>query len=132
MASESPKRILIVDDDPELLVLVRMLLARINVQMLTADSAVAAAQLLRTPPLPDALILDLMLPDASGTDFLRSLRSRETFKNLPVLVLSSVVDPMAIRAALDAGADRYVIKPYIANTLISTVQDILSTGRQRR
>lgn len=124
------KRILVVDDDPELLQLVRVLLSRIGVEVITVENAAAAARALRTPPLPDLLILDLMLPDVSGIDFLRQMRSKTAFDGVPVLVLSAIIDPNHIRQALDAGADRYLTKPYIANNLLSVVQEILRTGRR--
>lgn len=130
MAS-NPKRILVVDDDPELLQLVRVLLARIHIEnVITAESATAAAAALRTPPLPDVVILDLMLPDISGVEFLRQMRSKPAFDGVPVLVLSAIIDPDHIRQALDAGADRYLTKPYIANNLLTVVQEILRTGRR--
>ena len=129
MASNK-KRVLVVDDDPELLQLVRVLLARINVEAIMADNAVTAAQILRTGPLPDLLILDLMLPDVSGVEFLRQMRSKTIYDEMPVLILSALIDPERIRAALDAGADRYLTKPYIANNLLTVVQDILRTGRR--
>lgn len=130
MASNS-KRILVVDDDPELLQLVRVLLARIHIEnVITAESAAAAAAALRTPPLPDVVILDLMLPDISGVEFLRQMRSKPAFDSVPVLVLSAIIDPDHIRQALDAGADRYLTKPYIANNLLTVVQEILRTGRR--
>ncbi len=130
MAS-NPKRILVVDDDPELLQLVRVLLARIHIEnVITAESAAAAAAALRTPPLPDVVILDLMLPDISGVEFLRQMRSKPAFDSVPVLVLSAIIDPDHIRQALDAGADRYLTKPYIANNLLTVVQEILRTGRR--
>jgi DNA-binding response OmpR family regulator len=120
-----------VDDDPELQQLVRVLLARINVQnVVTADNATSAAKSLRTPPLPDLVILDLMLPDISGIEFLRQMRSKVAFDRVPVLVLSALIDPDHIRQALDAGADRYLTKPYIANNLLTVVQEILRTGRR--
>ncbi len=130
MASNK-RRILVVDDDPELLQLVRVLLARINVESVMADSAATAAQILRSGPLPDLMILDIMLPDVSGIEFLRQLRTKSTFDTMPVLILSALIDPDRIRAALDAGADRYLTKPYIANNLVTVVQEILRTGRRR-
>ena len=75
MASNK-KRVLVVDDDPELLQLVRVLLARINVEAIMAESAAAAAQLLRSEALPDLVILDMMLPDVSGIEFLRQMRAK--------------------------------------------------------
>jgi DNA-binding response OmpR family regulator len=124
------KRILVVDDDPELLQLVRVLLSRIGVEVITVENATQAAQMLRTPPLPDLLILDLMLPDVSGVEFLGQMRAKAAFDGIPVLVLSALIDPDHIRQALDAGADRYLTKPYIANNLITVVQEILRTGRR--
>jgi two-component system KDP operon response regulator KdpE len=54
------------------------------------------------------------------------------FDNLPVLVLSAMAEPQEIRAALDAGADRYLTKPYLATNLLSVVQEMLRTGRRVR
>ncbi len=124
------KRVLVVDDDLELLQLVRVLLSRINVEAISVESAAEAAQFLRTEPLPDLLILDMMLPDVSGVEFLRQMRGKTIFDTMPVLILSALIDPDRIRAALDAGADRYLTKPYIANNLLTVVQDILRTGRK--
>ena len=118
------------DDDPELLQLVRVLLSRINVETITVENAADAAQVLRTEALPDLLILDMMLPDVSGVEFLRQMRAKPNFDTLPVLILSALIDPDRIRAALDAGADRYLTKPYIANNLITVVQDMLRAGRK--
>lgn len=126
----SGKHILVVDDDPDLLQLVRILLARINLDVVTVEHARLAAQQLKTNPIPDLLILDLMLPDINGIDFLRQVRSQPTYSNMPVLVLSAMVDPDTIREALNCGADRYLTKPYIAHNLISIVQDMLKTGRR--
>ena len=124
------KHILVVDDDPELLQLVRVLLSRIGVDAVMVESAADAAQEMRNPPLPDLLILDLMLPDISGVEFLRQMRTKPIFDSVPVLVLSALIDPDHIRQALDAGADRYLTKPYIANNLLTVVQEILRTGRR--
>jgi DNA-binding response OmpR family regulator len=125
------KQVLVVDDDPELLQLVRVLLSRINIEAVSFENAADAAQYLRAEPLPDLLILDLMLPDVSGVEFLRQMRSKPNFDAMPVLILSALIDPDRIRAALDAGADRYLTKPYIANNLLTVVQDMLRTGRKQ-
>ena len=124
------KRVLIVDDDIDLLQLVCFLLDRINVETVTAMNAADAAKILREPPLPDLLILDLMLPGISGMEFLRQMRARVVFDQLPVLVLSALIDPKQIREALDSGADRYLTKPYIANNLLTVAQEMLRTGRR--
>ncbi len=130
MAEVRTRRILVVDDDPEMLQLVRVLLSRIDCEALTAQNAAEAAHILRTEPLPDLLILDLMLPDVSGIEFLRQMRAKNNFKALPVLILSALIDPDRIREALDSGADRYLTKPYIATNLLGYVQEMLKNRPQ--
>ena len=125
------KRVLVVDDDPELLQLVRVLLSRINADAITTDNAKTAEAMLRGGAQPDLIILDLMLPEVSGIEFLRQLRADPQYDQLPVVVLSALIDPDRIRVALDAGADRYLTKPYIANNLLTVVTEILRAGRRR-
>lgn len=128
----TPKRVLVVDDDSELLQLVQLLLARLHIETIPASNAAAAAEYLRgDAPLPDLMILDMMLPDISGIEFLRQMRSKSAYNELPVLILSALIDPEQIRAALDSGADRYLTKPYIANNLLTVVQEMLRAGRRR-
>jgi DNA-binding response OmpR family regulator len=123
--------VLAVDDDPSLLKLIHTLMQRNGVECLMAENAAQAAAILKKPPLPNLLILDLMLPDVSGLDFLREMRQKPSFDNLPVLILSAMADPDQIRAGLDAGADRYLTKPYLNNNLVPTVQDLLKKGRRK-
>src|SRR5690606_35707888 len=122
-------RVLVVDDDVEIQQLVRILLSRRGIETIAAESAAEASRILSAPPLPDLLILDLVLPQVGGMEYLKRLRATPAFDHLPILVLSSMVDTETIRTALNNGADRYLTKPYIANNLVSIVQDMLKTGR---
>ncbi len=124
--------ILVVDDDPNVLKLVQTMLNRAGMDAVVAENAMKAAQILKNGPLPALMILDMMLPDVSGLEFLRQLRAKSLFDNLPVLILSALADPQQIREGLAAGADRYLTKPYLANNLVSTVNELLKTGRVRR
>lgn len=130
--SNTEIRILIVDDDEAVLHLVEKMLARVGYTPLLAQNAMQAAAILKQQPLPNLVILDMMLPDVSGMEFLRQMRSKPTFDNLPVLILSALADPDLIREGLARGADRYLTKPYLANNLLSTVRDLLRTGRVKR
>lgn len=124
-------RILVVDDDTSLQKLVGVLLQHAGMEVVAAESAAAAAQVLKSPPLPELMVLDLMLPDVSGLEFLRQVRAKELFEPLPVLILSALADPEQIRNGLQLGADRYLTKPYLANNLVSTVQELLRSGRRK-
>jgi two-component system phosphate regulon response regulator PhoB/two-component system alkaline phosphatase synthesis response regulator PhoP len=79
---------------------------------------------------PDLIILDLMLPDIDGFEILSRIRSDSRFDQVPVLILSAKADSDSIRRGLENGADSYVTKPYIANTLIDRVRMLLQAGRQ--
>jgi DNA-binding response OmpR family regulator len=122
-------RIVVIDDDHELLKLIALLLRRIGAQSRTFFDGQEALNHLQLET-PDLVILDLMLPDIDGLEILRQLRSQRRFDHVPVIILSAKADPNTIRKGLENGADGYVTKPYIANTLIDRVRLLLSTGRQ--
>jgi DNA-binding response OmpR family regulator len=118
----------VIDDDPEILKLIAMLLRRIGAESVTFHDGRTALHYLTTT-IPDLIILDLMLPDVDGMEVLRRLRALDRFKPVPVLILSAKADADSIRQGLDEGADGYVTKPYIANTLIDRVRLLLRTER---
>jgi two-component system phosphate regulon response regulator PhoB len=124
-------RVLVIDDDEGLQKLVKTLLDRAQMDVISAYSAADAVEALRARPLPSVVILDLMLPDVSGLDFLRQMRTKEIFDNLPVVILSALADPEKIREGLSSGADRYITKPYLAANLVPTIQDTLRIGRRK-
>jgi DNA-binding response OmpR family regulator len=130
--SEAPDhtvpKIVVVDDDHEILKLIAMLLRRIGAEAWTFYDGRTALHYL-TKECPDLVILDLMLPDIDGLQILRQLRTQTQFDRVPVLILSAKADPDTIREGLDLGADGYITKPYIANTLIDKVRLMLQSER---
>ena len=127
--STTTSHITVIDDDVELLKLMILLLRRIGAQPTTIANGQEALDYLESN-IPNLIILDLMLPGVNGFDILRRIRGDPRFDAVPVLVLSAKVDPQTIRAVLDAGADGYVTKPYIANSFIDRVRLLLTAGRQ--
>jgi two-component system, OmpR family, phosphate regulon response regulator PhoB len=130
--SQTDPLILVVDDDPSVRKLAEAILQRVGMKTVLAENASEAAAILKGRPLPDLMILDLMLPDISGLDFLKQVREKSVFDNVLVLILSALADPDRIREGLSAGADRYLTKPYLSNNLAPTIQEMLRTGRIRR
>lgn len=128
--AEAKKRVLVIDDDPEVHTLINVLLQRVNIQPISAYSVSDAVAILKKPPMPDLVVLDLMLPDVSGMELLRQMRVKPAFNNLPIIILSTLADVGQIREALSSGADRYVTKPYLANNLTTLVTTLLREGRQ--
>jgi len=117
----SGQRVLVVDDEQQILRALRTSLRGAGYDVETADTAEAALAALAMKP-PDAVILDLVLPDGSGTDVCRELR---TWSSVPVIVLSAVGDEAEKVAALDAGADDYVTKPVGIDELLARLRAAL-------
>jgi DNA-binding response OmpR family regulator len=126
----SATRILVVDDDPSLIVLLSRMLVRIGVPPQTAQTGKEALELLYAGHY-DLLILDLMLPDIDGFEILSRIRNDPRFDSMPVLILSAIADPDGISKGLALGADGYLTKPYLPNTLTSRVRALLEQGRRK-
>jgi two-component system KDP operon response regulator KdpE len=114
-------RVLVVDDEPQILRAVQMKLRGAGYTVETAETAEEALMKAAMRP-PDAIILDVLLPDGSGTDVCRELR---TWTTAPVLVLSAVGEESEKIEALDAGADDYVTKPFSGDELLARLRAAL-------
>ncbi len=115
------QRILVVDDEPQILRALGTTLRGAGYTVDTAATAEAALTSAASQP-PDAVILDLVLPDGSGTEVCRELR---TWTDAPVIVLSAVGEEREKIAALDAGADDYVTKPFSVDELLARLRAVL-------
>jgi two-component system, OmpR family, KDP operon response regulator KdpE len=114
-------RVLVVDDDPRILRALQMRLRSEGYQVDTATSAAQARSAAAAHP-PEAVILDVLLPDGRGTDVCRDLREWST---APILILSAVGDEAEKIAALDAGADDFVTKPFSVDELLARLRAAL-------
>jgi two-component system KDP operon response regulator KdpE len=117
----SGTRILVVDDEQQIL---RALRTSLRAAGYEVDTASTAAEALATAALrpPEAVILDLVLPDGTGTEVCRELR---TWSSAPVIVLSAVGEEREKIEALDAGADDYVTKPVGVDELLARLRAVL-------
>ena len=114
-------RILIVDDEPSILATMALLLRGRGYEVTTATTAHAALDAIDRQP-PQLVILDLGLPDLDGVELCRRIREG---RSLPILVLSARGAEQDKVAALDAGADDYVTKPFGAEELLARVRAAL-------
>jgi two-component system KDP operon response regulator KdpE len=114
-------RVLVVDDEQQILRALRTSLRGAGYEVETADTAESALAAAAMRP-PEAVILDLVLPDGTGTDVARELR---TWSAAPIIVLSAVGDEGEKVAALDAGADDYVTKPVGIDELLARLRAVL-------
>ena len=121
-------RVLAVDDEPQILRALETILTGAGYEVetaITGEEALARATL--RPP--DAIVLDLMLPGASGTEVCRELRG---WTQVPILVISIVGDEEEKIDALDAGADDYITKPFSVGELLARLRAALRRSESPR
>ena len=117
-------RILVVDDEPDIAALVAYHLARAGFRVSTAASGPEALRAAREER-PDAVVLDLMLPGASGYDVLAELRRRDETRDVGVVVLTARREEADRIRGLSLGADDYLVKPFSPQELSLRVQNLL-------
>jgi two-component system, OmpR family, KDP operon response regulator KdpE len=117
----SSPRVLVVDDEPQIVRGLKIILRSAGYTVEAAQNKAEAMAALASRP-PDALVLDLVLPDGAGVDVCREVRS---WSRLPIVVLSAVGDEREKVRALDAGADDYVTKPFGTDELLARLRAVL-------
>src|SRR5512135_2701222 len=125
---EQRKRVLIVDDDPNLLDLLRVALERSGYGVLTALNGIEGEKVFRANPV-DLVILDVMMPHRDGFTLCRDLRA---ISNVPIILLTARQEVEDIVHGLELGADDYVTKPFNLREVVARVNAVLSrVDRQR-
>jgi two-component system, OmpR family, KDP operon response regulator KdpE len=114
-------RVLVVDDEPQIVRGLRVVLRNAGFEVDSAATKEEALDALAHRP-PDAVLLDLVLPDGSGVDVTREVRG---WSNVPIVVVSAVGDEREKVRALDAGADDYVTKPFGSDELTARLRAVL-------
>ena len=123
----SAHRLLLVEDDTRLATMVTSYLEEAGFRTTHAATGASAMQLVINESF-DAVILDLMLPDADGLDLCRSIRTRS---EIPMLMLTARGDPLDRVIGLEIGADDYLPKPFEPRELVARLRAILRRGRAR-
>jgi two-component system KDP operon response regulator KdpE len=119
--STIPSRVLVVDDEPQIVRGLKVLLRSAGYAVESAATKDEALAALAARP-PDALVLDLVLPDGGGVEVCEEVRR---WSRLPIVVLSAVGDEREKVRALDAGADDYVTKPFGTDELLARLRAVL-------
>jgi DNA-binding response OmpR family regulator len=126
METARTPRILVVDDEPPLVELVRSYLSREGFEILTAGDGPAAVQLVRDEA-PDVVVLDVMLPGFDGLEVCRQIRA---FSDAYVLMLTARGEEIDRIVGLTVGADDYLVKPFSPRELVARVKALLRRSRQ--
>jgi two-component system alkaline phosphatase synthesis response regulator PhoP len=124
MQSSSTQQILVVDDDHDIVRLVRAYLEKAGFQVLTANDGETALHILRRDR-PALVVLDLMLPDRDGWDITRLVRGDPTLADTPIIMLTARIDDTDKIIGLELGADDYVTKPFNPREVLARVRTVL-------
>jgi DNA-binding response OmpR family regulator len=115
-------RAVVADDDRGTATIVANLLKRSNLEVVVAHDGNAAWDLLRTDPAPSLAIIDWMMPGLDGLELCRRIRGERSLANTHVILLTARNDQQDVVAALHAGADDYVVKPFKFEDLSTRIQ----------
>ncbi|MCX5712146.1 MAG: response regulator [Candidatus Omnitrophica bacterium] len=118
------KRILVVDDEAELVELVKMRLEANGYSVLTAYDGKEALDIAKKE-MPDLIILDLMLPKIDGYKVCRMLKFDEKYKKIPIIMFTARALESDKKVGLEVGADDYMVKPFEPELLLSKIKEFL-------
>jgi CheY-like chemotaxis protein len=120
-----PPAAIVVEDDPHLGQFLKTYLAFDGFDVRLAANRDAVLQALREPPLPELVLLDVVLPDIDGFDVLLKMRQHPALKTVPVIMVTSKATREAVLTGLARGADGYLTKPVEPETLLKAVRAVL-------
>jgi two-component system phosphate regulon response regulator PhoB len=118
------EKLLVVDDEEDIRVLLKFNLAREGYQVTCADSGEEALPLAKTAT-PDLILLDLMLPGIDGIDVAKQLKRDPGTRHIPIIMLTAKSEEKDILTGLEIGADDYVTKPFSARILLARIRAAL-------
>jgi DNA-binding response OmpR family regulator len=124
MTDRDARLVLVADDEDDIRALVSFRLKRAGYEVITAADG-EEALLLATTRLPDLVVLDMMMPKATGLEVMRSMREYEETKDIPVILLTARAQEGDVARGFEAGADDYVKKPFSPQDLQARVQALL-------
>jgi DNA-binding response OmpR family regulator len=123
------KRILIVDDEPHIVISLEFLMKREGYETIVAPDGEAALAAMAAPGRrPDLVILDVMLPKLNGFDVCERIRAEPAWRGTRILMLTAKGRDTELAKGLRLGADAYVTKPFSTQDLVAQVRRLLAAG----
>ena len=123
--ADTASKVIIVEDDQSIAVLLRFILERDGFRVEHAADGDAAQRLIASMAPPTAVLLDIMLPYANGFELIETVRAQTGWQQLPILMLSGKGNERDIARAFDAGADDYIVKPFQPEELKARLRRLL-------
>ena len=121
------KKVLIVDDEPNIVAALEFLLQRNGYEVRIARNGGEALKLVEAQ-LPDLVLLDVMMPQKSGYEVCQRMRERDDWRHIKIVMLSAKGRDAEVNKGLSIGADLYVTKPFSTRDLIAKINGLLAEG----
>jgi CheY-like chemotaxis protein len=118
------KKILFIDDDPDIVIVTKFILEDANYLVLTGGSAEEGLVILEQK-IPDLILLDLFLPKMQGWDLAKQLKSDDRYKQIPIILFTANAGIIK-KTASEMGGDDFIIKPYEQEVLLEKVKNLLN------
>jgi two-component system OmpR family response regulator len=128
---ERPLTAVVIEDDPALAMFTRTLLNLSGFEVRNAHNRAEVVAEIRRPPIPDLILLDVMLPDADGFDILQRVRQHPALKDVPVIMLTGKATREAVLKGIAGGADGYITKPFEPDALLRAVRTVLGLPEEQ-
>ncbi len=125
--NEKHKQILVVEDNPLSLVLMKQLLRANGYEILETPAGLQAIEIARDEQ-PDLILMDVRLPDICGLDATRLLKQDDLTKTIPIIAVTALATPEQKKEALESGCDAYLAKPITLDNLLRTIESFLSSS----
>lgn len=122
------KTILIVDDEPDVLEVVEMLLLSEKYRVLKARNGIEAIEVV-SKETPDLVILDIMMPEMDGVEVCRRMIDMDNMRDKPIVMFSAKLSAIDKKESFDAGADGFITKPFNARGFIAGIKTYLELSR---
>ena len=129
MEAKAAKRILCIEDEPEMIDLIRLILSRRGFEVLGAAGGMAGIKAVREQ-LPDLVLLDLMMPDMDGWEVYQQMKANESTRNIPVIVVTAKAQSIDKVLGLHiAKVDDYISKPFSPQELMDSVEKVIGSKK---
>lgn len=122
------KKVLIVDDEPNIVLSVEFLMQREGHEVMTASDGQEATELLATAR-PDLMILDVMMPRKNGFEVCAEVRADPELSGMPILMLTAKGREAEMKKGISLGADAYITKPFSTHDLVAKVHELLNPNK---
>jgi DNA-binding response OmpR family regulator len=124
----SSQRILCIEDDPDMIDLIRLILERRGFVVVGADGGKAGLQAMQDEP-PDLVLLDLMMPDMDGWDVYQKMKADALTRSIPIIVVTASAQAIDREFGLHiAKVDDYIVKPFSPQDLLASVDRVLGSA----